>query len=519
MIHEETRQDAQGRIVATVAADVKYAVGAGAQAVSFFVEREDRLFQSPVTWYVKDRRWGLSPGYDRSNGHFDRAVVPQCLFCHANRVEPLGLSANKYVQPVFHDGGEIGCERCHGPGELHVSGSASSELPDWTIVNPRHLEPRLREAVCEQCHLLGDQRVERAGRGVFDYRPGLPLTSFIAIFNREREREKKFGGHVEQMRASRCYRASQGRLGCISCHNPHELPAPDKRIAYFRDRCLTCHDKHGCSLPEAARRSQGPEDDCVRCHMQAFPKTEIAHVATTDHRILRMPEEGRETPVHKAAPGSPLTLVHAEDLDAGEQSACERERAIALATEGPMVGDPKLRAQLGTEAQAIIDGFLAAQPEDVAARHARARSLRLQGRLREAMAGYDELLREAPDFEAVLDEAGSLAAELGDRTSALRFARRSVSLNPWSSALRERLAQSLFFDRKWTESIEEAAAALRLNPFLPLPRTIRVHAALQTNDLALARQEIDTLIALNPSQRKILEDWFEQQRRATAQRH
>jgi hypothetical protein len=519
MIHEESRRDAQGRVVAAVAADVKYAVGAGSQAVSFFVEREGRLFQSPVTWYAKERRWGLSPGYDRSNGHFNRAVVPQCLFCHANRVEPVGLSANKYVQPVFHDGGEIGCERCHGPGELHVSGSAWSEGPDWTIVNPRHLEPTLREAVCEQCHLLGDQRVEREGRGVFDYRPGLPLTKFIAIFDRQREGDKKFGGHVEQMRASRCFRESQGRLGCISCHNPHELPSPEKRVAYFRERCLTCHDQRGCSLSELQRRSGSPEDSCVQCHMPAFPKTEIAHVASTDHRILRVPEGQRETPVQRSAPGSRLTLVQGENLDAGELAALERERAIALATEGPMVGDPKLRAQLGAEAQSLLEQILAAQPDDLTARHAHARSLRLQGRLREAMAGYEELLRQAPEFETVLDEAGSLAIDLSDRTSALRLARQSVSLNPWSSALRERLAQSLFFDHKWTESIQEAAEALRLNPFLPLPRTIRVHAALQQKDVALARQEIDTLIALNPNQRKVLENWFDQQRQATAQRH
>jgi tetratricopeptide (TPR) repeat protein len=253
--------------------------------------------------------------------------------------------------------------------------------------------------------------------------------------------------------------------------------------------------------------------------MQAFPKTEIAHVASTNHRIQRLPAEIGEALTHKAAPGSPLTLVHAEDLDAGERAACERERAIALTTEGPMVGDPKLRAQFGVEAQALIEEVLATQSDDLTARHARARSLRLQGRLREAMAGYEDVLRQAPDFEVVLDEAGSLAAEDGDRTSALRFARQSVSLNPWSSALRERLAQSLFFDRKWSESMQHAAEALHLNPFLPLPRTIRVHAALQLDDLALARQEIDTLIALNPTQRKVLEDWFDQQRRVTAQRH
>ena len=34
---------------------------------------------------------------------------------------------------------------------------------------------------------------------------------------------------VEQMQASACFKGSEGKLGCISCHNPHEWPQPEKR--------------------------------------------------------------------------------------------------------------------------------------------------------------------------------------------------------------------------------------------------------------------------------------------------
>jgi hypothetical protein len=75
---------------------------------------------------------------------------------------------------------------------------------DPTIVNPAHLEPRLREAVCEQCHLGGRSRIERLGETALDYRPGLPLADFFAVLvDRRRAGTVKSIGHTEQMHESR----------------------------------------------------------------------------------------------------------------------------------------------------------------------------------------------------------------------------------------------------------------------------------------------------------------------------
>ena len=166
-------------------------------------------FQSPISWYSQKKKWDLSPGYERRNYHFERPIEPQCLFCHANRVDPVEFSVNRYREPIFR-GHAIGCERCHGPGELHAARQEMVEGRDLTIVNPRHLEPSLRAAVCEQCHLLGDHRIELAGRDPFDYRPGLPTSAFFAVYDRANKQGNKAVGHVEQMKASRCYRESQG---------------------------------------------------------------------------------------------------------------------------------------------------------------------------------------------------------------------------------------------------------------------------------------------------------------------
>ncbi len=141
--HRETRYDKTGRVLAQVEAEVKYALGSGSLGVTYLVEHDGRLFQSPISWYTQKNRWDLSPGYEQDNRHFDRPIEPTCLFCHTNRVAPVDRSINRYEEPVFR-GHAIGCERCHGPGDLHVKGQQVVDGRDLTIVNPKHLAPALR---------------------------------------------------------------------------------------------------------------------------------------------------------------------------------------------------------------------------------------------------------------------------------------------------------------------------------------------------------------------------------------
>ena len=221
--------------------------------------------------------------------------LPSCLFCHGNRVENVAGTVNRYEPPIFR-GYAIGCERCHGPGELHVQRPTMVDGRDVTIVNPGALEPALRDAVCEQCHLSGRQRIERLDRRNEDFRPGLPFQEFWIALSAAGTAENRFVNHVEQMHESRCFRASRGRLGCISCHDPHRLPKAGEEVAYFRQRCLECHADQGCSLPKAVRLARSRDDDCIGCHLPHSRSSDVFHGATTDHRIPRRAVEADRPP-------------------------------------------------------------------------------------------------------------------------------------------------------------------------------------------------------------------------------
>jgi predicted CXXCH cytochrome family protein len=405
VIHRETRRDSDGRIIAENQAEISYVLGSGKQAVSFLIDREGFLFESPVTFYVRERRWGLSPGYEKRNRHFYRPVLADCLFCHTNRVERASGAVNRYQGPIFRGGHAIGCERCHGPGELHVSRPDVVDGIDRTIVNPADLEPALRDAVCEQCHLIGRRRVVRAGVRSEDYRPGLPFQRFWAAFvTPAGAGDNRFAGQVEQMHESRCFQASEGRLGCTSCHDPHDRPAREARAAYYRDRCLECHADRGCRLPEKARLARDAGDDCTACHMPQLNTSNNAHLATTDHRVVRdIAADAGTRATHAAGDGGLSSFVnfHAGLMDERVRAAAERDRGVAFCRDG---------RDGGAMALPLLEAALARHPDDAIAWESKAAALQQLDRHDAAFAAYREALSRDPARESAIEGAADAAA-------------------------------------------------------------------------------------------------------------
>ncbi len=379
MIHRETRLDDAGKPVWSLDLPVDYVIGSGTRGASFLFQRDGYLFQTPISWYSQKRVWDLSPGLS-SASTAGRPVVPECLFCHANHAQIREDTLNAYEQPIF-DGFAIGCERCHGPGERHVKerkqAVALAGKVDHTIVNPAHLKPEVRDAVCAQCHLAGEPRVLRRGRGLYDFRPGMPLHLFWSVFVQERPAggEDKAVNHFEQMHLSRCFQRSSGtkKLGCVSCHDAHELPAQNRRVEYYRGRCLECHREHGCTVPLQQRLRTSKEDSCMVCHMPPYSASDIPHTAATNHRIVRRSTKPAESGERKdAAARAPVPFYPA--ISTLGETELNRDRGIALARlAGNGQGDP---AGFSRDAVDLLTKSLEAFPDDAPAWDAKGQAAR-----------------------------------------------------------------------------------------------------------------------------------------------
>jgi hypothetical protein len=502
VLHRRIRLDPAGQPAAVDVQAVHYVVGSGTRGHSYLSERDGYVFQTPISWYAQKESWDLAPGFGVSllTG---RAILPECLFCHANRANYVEGSVNRYTQPVF-EGHAIGCQRCHGPGELHVArrerGEQEGNKPDDTIVNPRHLEPALRDAVCEQCHLSGEMRVVRHGRGLYDFRPGLPLEAFWSVFvdAPETGKAQKAVSHVEQLYQSRCFQAGKGpdRLGCVTCHDPHQRVPSAERVAHYRSRCLHCHERQGCRLPAAERLRQSPADSCIACHMPRYGSSDIPHTASTDHRILR----GAKAPAPGSSPGLPasalLPMVSFYRAHPGNTAADERDRAIAL-IKLALTGESAAATSVG-QTLPVLDAALRHEPDDWIAGEARGHALGLQRRWAEALLAFQDVLTRAPGRELALVGAAAAAEASGQENAARQYWQRAVAANPWAPDYRRRLVRLLVKQEAWEQAQPDCQAWVRLDPLSEEARMVRVQCLLATGNKDEARAEFARLEALAP---------------------
>jgi Flp pilus assembly protein TadD len=519
--HKATRRDADGTLLAEIDGEVRFALGSGTRGIGYLIERDGYLFQSPISWYTQQQRWDISPGYGEftKQVNFERQIPPDCLICHANQFRAVAGTLNRYETPIFQ-GHAIGCERCHGPGELHVNRDGSSTDSDLTIVNPARLAPALRDSVCEQCHLQGSFRFARAGRELFDYRPGLPIHRFLAVFLMKNGTRGKFEavGHAEQMAASHCFAASKGQLGCISCHDPHRLPAPATKVAYYRERCLECHAKKGCALPLAQRQSRGQAEDCIACHMPRPAITNVPHTAATDHRILRGVSGSVPDDLGKASgqPGeSPLMDFHWPLMTEEEQRDAARDMGVALGWGARNLrASPQIARMAAMQGLPLLEAAVRDRPDDLSAREFLGHTLEILDRPEEALHAFEEVLRGEPGRESALHSSGRLLTRLHRPDLARAAWQKTIAIDPWQSIHRLKLADNYYQAGDWREAVAACRAAIRLNPELFEARSLLIQCYLRSREFDKADAEFQILLRFYPASRDVWQQWYEQQKHA-----
>ena len=400
---------------------VEYVIGSGEHARGYLIRLGEQLFQSPLSYYRRAAKWDVAPGYERmTHPDFNRRASAECLACHASGVaDGAGGMDNRTLTG-------IACDRCHGPAAAHLAKPGKE-----TIVNPKRLGRVERDSVCEQCHLNGEARVANPGRDLMHFRPGEALEDQWQVFVYDRPREDlRVVSHVEQLALSACARASEGKLWCGSCHQPHGEKVKVETV------CRSCHT---AALP--ARHPQ--QTNCASCHMPQREAVDGGHTAFTDHRIRRVATAPFAAPAGAAS--SPGIRAWREPA---EERLRQRNQGLASIMVGERDGDARL----------INDGY------------------------RRLAAVFAQYPRDA-DVLASLGMVLFLKDQHGD---AVKLLRAAVAARPKDAGLREKLAVVLQAAGDRTGAVEALEKAIELDPL----RETAYHLRAQQEATPAGRSEV-----------------------------
>lgn len=473
LYQSEYELDAQGKEVFRDSHKITYIIGAGENGLGCVVRQGNYLVEAPLSYYTKQANWELSPGYQYRDFGFTRALRAGCTSCHSGRPQPVHDGHGLYRDPPFAELA-IGCENCHGPGQLHVAARSKGGTPkgriDPTIVNPAKLPGWLADNICMRCHQWGDARILQPGKKYSDIRPGMPLDKTLAIFlvpfNRSSPPQDPLLQHYISMILSKCYRATGGGLHCITCHDPHVEPSASEAPEYFRAKCLRCHTEQSCTLPLKTRLEKTPPDNCIGCHMPKQNVRDISHSALTNHRIVAYPGEPfPEKAFHMTTPLLP-DLVHLDAIP-GKSSAPVPPLTLLKA-----YGEVKsLRPEYRPTYDALLDIAAETNPDDPYVLAALGRRKAMEGTPQSSAQAIQFLSKaikagwtETPDY-ALLAE---LLARSGHLSEGVAILRQGIKVNPYDGGLYRMLVVQEVGLHRYPDALEALKEGLKIFPQGPI---------------------------------------------------
>jgi hypothetical protein len=226
----------------------EWAFGAGSQAVTFVRHRDPATYlELGQSWYSKRNAFAATPGHPQGDDTpyptFEpSAGIMRCFACHSTG--PLSLGPGDAIVP--HELG-VRCEACHSAAAEHVRDPAR-----FAVENPGRYTADAINELCGECHRMPAGATE--------------TTDLRDPWNARHQ--------PLLLAASVCYRASAGRLSCLTCHSPHA--AIERDAAKYDVRCKACH-----ATVRHTRVVAGTP--CATCHMP--PVRPQPNLEFANHRI------------------------------------------------------------------------------------------------------------------------------------------------------------------------------------------------------------------------------------------
>jgi len=433
--------------------ELLYFIGSGEKGRTYLFSDDGYLFEAPINWYTREKRWNMAPAYIESRDiPMNLPSYSSCLNCHTSGLQPrVPGTRNKFSgRPFLHDG--ITCERCHGTGDGHVSGKGP-------IVNPAKLAPDRRDSICMECHFEGTVAVQLPGKHLYQFQAGDRLSDYVHYFvlgKNEADRAEALS-QFEALSLSQCKRKSGDRMWCGSCHDPHQEPAETDKAAYYRGKCLNCHGDG------FAAKHHANQPDCRQCHMPSLPSADVAHTQSTDHRILSNPRLPQL-----------ITRVSGPTLEVFPQSesaqVSTRDRALGwyqLAQRGVQDAAP--------EADIHLQKAVKEQPDDPDVLSALAFMDQRQGREKDARELYGKVVKIKPRSNTAATNLGILDARAGDLRDAVQLWQGAFARVPYRSEIGMDLAMVFCADGQKDIARKYLERVLEFNPDYSKARQLLGH--------------------------------------------
>jgi hypothetical protein len=468
---------------------ISYIIGSGHHTNSHIIDVNGYLYQAPFTFYTQSGNLDFPPGFENGNNtRFSRALNDECLTCHNAYPGFVKGSFNKYSYVPTG----IDCERCHGPGSMHVREKMAGNIvdikhdTDFTIVNPRKLPQAEQLDVCQRCHLQGDA-VLNEGKTFFDHKPGQRLSATMNVFRPQYENEDQFimASHAERMQMSPCYKGTLqggGTFTCVTCHNPHVSVRVTPKSTFIQ-KCQSCHKGVHQDKPERTSLTNEAVN-CITCHMPRNGTTDIPHVTVTDHYI-HVVKEGEKQRVGT------------------EKELGKFKRLASLTTDKP----DKL-----TKAKAFMYLYEKYEPKEFCLDSAKLYLSAYKEKDHPEAFIYYYYLRA--DFQSIVNllsrekpalttgisnyQAGRAFENLGAPAQALPYFQKAVQLLPYDLNYHIQLGTTFMELNRFEEANKEFDFVIKENPKLTPPWNNKGYIALRMGDGVSAEKYLRKALALDP---------------------